>query len=77
MARTAEEFEPYTSWENVLSEARRDRYSLWYWGAMMRRPGRLLVVRVFRNGKVRVASGTMRFTLNSGHLTAGTLYRRT
>lgn len=76
MERTANGFTALTAWDDVRARAATDGV-LWYWGALMLRPGQVRVVKLHKNGKIRVRSGNLAFTLDHRHLLAGLLYRRT
>jgi hypothetical protein len=76
--RTATGFSPFASWQDVRTVAATDAV-LWYWGAMDTAPRRVRVVRLFRNGNIRVDPDSNQadpFTLDPGHLSAGLLYRK-
>jgi hypothetical protein len=79
-------FTTYSGWQEVLAEAHATGV-LYYWGAMMLRPQRVRVVRLFKNGSIRVdpmstSMGVPRayqadpFTLRESHFTAGCVFRR-
>lgn len=74
--RKAAGFEEITTWDEVRASAATDAV-LWYWGAMDFRPHRVLVMKLFKNGKIRVdptSNASSAFTLDPGHL--GLVYRR-
>jgi hypothetical protein len=77
--RTSEGFEAFTTWDDVVSSAKLDPHSLQYWGALDIGPQRVAVVKIFKNGKIRVdpmSNQADRFTLDPGHCNAGMLYRK-
>jgi len=63
-------FLEFDSWSDVLAAARRgDR--LWYWAPMDRSPRSILVVKVFKNGGIRIdpmSNQADNFTADKGHL---------
>lgn len=74
--RKAVGFEELTSWEAIRTIAATDAV-LWYWGAMDYRPHQVIVVKLFKNGKIRVdqtSNQAYAFTIDPGHL--GLVYRR-
>jgi hypothetical protein len=64
------QFQSFDSWEAVLAYAREGK-QLWYHAPLDIRPVRILVVKVFRNGKIRIdpmSNQADNFTADSGHL---------
>ncbi len=63
-------FEGFSSWADVLTAARRgDR--LWYKPPMDRYPKSIHVIKVFKNGSIRIdplSNQADKFTANRGHL---------
>ena len=64
---------PFATWDAVLAAADENR-TLWYHAPMDRYPVRVLVLRVFKNGKLRLHAGDVAFTADSGHLPRFTMW---
>jgi hypothetical protein len=68
--QTDQGFSKFDSWSDVLAAARRgDR--LWYWAPMDRSPVSIRVVKVFKNGGLRIdpmSNQASNFTADKGHL---------
>jgi hypothetical protein len=63
-------FESFATWQDVLDAARAGVW-LHYHAPMDLRPSSVRVVKVFKNGKIRIDPGTSGadpFTADSGHL---------
>ena len=60
-------FARFTSWL-ALRHAAETNASLFYWAPLDHTPRRVCALRVFKNGKLRLAHGGVRFTADSGHL---------
>lgn len=60
-------FSPFGSWLNVRHAAE-SRVSLFYWAPLDTAPRPIIVLRVFKNGKVRLSGGEVTFTADDGHL---------
>jgi hypothetical protein len=63
-------FAPFDTWADVLAAARRgDR--LWYQAPLDRFPHSILVVKVFKNDRIRIdplSNQVDKFTADAGHL---------
>jgi len=78
MPRNAKGFVPFASWQDVRNAAATAAV-LWYWGALDTAPRRVSVVKLFKNGNIRVdpvSNQADPFTLDPSHLVAGMLYRK-
>lgn len=64
------DFALFDTWEDVLNAARRgDR--LWYQAPLNRFPHSILVVKIYKNGKLRIdplSNQVDKFTADAGHL---------
>jgi hypothetical protein len=61
-------FESYTSWSDVLGDADRG-VQLHYHAPMDLRPVFVWVIKIFKNGKIRITNGIdCTFTADAGHL---------
>jgi len=57
----------FQSWDAVRAYAGTGQY-LWYQAPLNTHPVTVRVIRAFKNGKLRIACGDMRFTADAGHL---------
>ncbi len=57
----------FANWAQVLDAATENR--LYYHAPMDRYASSVCVVKIFRNGKIRISDGDLTFTADSGHLT--------
>lgn len=57
----------FSSWDELLAHIDADR-NLFYHAPLDRFPSLVAVRRRFKNGKLRVWSGSLAFTADSGHL---------
>lgn len=61
-------FESYKSWADVLGDADRGRW-MHYHAPMDLRPVSVRVLKIFKNGKIRISNGIdYTFTADEGHL---------
>lgn len=60
-------FMPFETWSDVLESAHNGR-SLYYHAPLDHLPAFVFVVRVFKNGKLRLRAGGVTFTADAGHL---------
>jgi hypothetical protein len=74
--RTVTGYAGFERWSDVVDSARRGD-DLWYRGAMDRQPSRVRVVKVFKNGGIRIdplSNQADNFTASADHL--GHFFRR-
>lgn len=63
-------FSTFKTWDEVLAAAR-SGVRLWYHAPLDLTPRSILVLRIFKNGKIRIdplSSGADNFTADAGHL---------
>lgn len=60
-------FESFDSWPDVLAYAERNG-RIWYQAPLDLHPVFVLVMRVFKNGKLRLRADSLSFTADSAHL---------
>ena len=60
-------YNTFKTWTDVLSFVDRGGW-LWYHAPLDLRPSSVTVVKRFKNGKLRLSSGDVTFTADSGHL---------
>lgn len=58
---------PFANWDQVLDYAT-THGAIWYHAPLDRNPVRVDILRVFRNGKIRLRHGDCSFTADAGHL---------
>ncbi len=61
------QFKTFATWSDVVTAANRS-VVLWYHAPLDIHPVRVHVVRVFKNGKIRISAIGLTFTADSGHL---------
>lgn len=64
-------YETFETWESLLAAAATDgngRSTLYYHAPLDCRPAAIHVVRVYKNGKIRIRGGGLTFTCDAGHL---------
>lgn len=59
----------FLTWADLLEHVDR-RSALYYQAPLDLHPRRVTITRKFKNGKLRVCTGTMYFTANSAHLSS-------
>ena len=70
MSNGENRFETFDTWADVIDAARRGEM-LWYQAPLNHRPSYIRVVKVFKNGKIRIdplSSDADNFSADAGHL---------